>query len=145
LGALCFEVFCQQTQSSLLNSLFVLKLKEGIPVDDERARYTGNVSHQCSVWFLWFYWQPISLLSIATCFVFAVLRLYQLFQRSAPICRPSLPSETTQQSTSLAYHAIYNDCLRRSHKLAARQQSSCRVGVLPPHEGYGILNKRSNH
>lgn len=42
LGALCFEVMFSQCQSSLLNSLFVLKLKEAIPADDERARYTGN-------------------------------------------------------------------------------------------------------
>ncbi|CAB9507095.1 expressed unknown protein [Seminavis robusta] len=42
LGALCFEVIFSQAQSSLLNSLFVLKLKDSIPEDDERARYTGN-------------------------------------------------------------------------------------------------------
>lgn len=47
LGALCLEVIFSQCQSSLLNSLFVLKLKEAIPADGERARYTGNVSLCC--------------------------------------------------------------------------------------------------
>lgn len=45
LGALCLEVVFSQCQSSLLNSLFVLKLKDAIPSDGERARFTGNVSH----------------------------------------------------------------------------------------------------
>ena len=44
LGALCLEVIFAQCQSSLLNSLFVLKLKESIPADGERARFTGRVS-----------------------------------------------------------------------------------------------------
>jgi len=44
LEALCIEALISQSQSSLLNSLFVLKMKETIPSDDERARYTGNVS-----------------------------------------------------------------------------------------------------
>ena len=44
LGALCIEVIFSQCQTSLLNSLFVLKMKDTFPNDDERARYTGNVS-----------------------------------------------------------------------------------------------------
>jgi ATP/ADP translocase len=47
LGALCLEVIFSQCQSSLLNSLFVLKLKDAIPADGERARFTGNVSFPC--------------------------------------------------------------------------------------------------
>lgn len=47
LAALCVEVFFSQSQSSMLNSLFVMKMKDSIPNDDERARYTGNVSDQC--------------------------------------------------------------------------------------------------
>jgi ATP/ADP translocase len=78
LGALCFEVFFAQAQSSLLNSLFVLKLKEGIPMDDERARYTGNVSHQYSVWFLRF-------LSVADLMAANCYYLYNVFSSATPL------------------------------------------------------------
>lgn len=43
LGSLCVEVLVSQCVSSLISFLFVLKVKEHIPNDQERARWTGTV------------------------------------------------------------------------------------------------------
>jgi ATP/ADP translocase len=43
LGSLCVEVLVSQCVSSLISFLFVLKVKEYIPNDQERARWTGTV------------------------------------------------------------------------------------------------------
>jgi ATP/ADP translocase len=43
LGSLCIEVLVSQCVSSLISFLFVLKVKEYIPNDQERARWTGTV------------------------------------------------------------------------------------------------------
>ena len=44
LSSLCTEVLVSQCVSSMINFLFVLKVQEYIPNDEERARWTGNVS-----------------------------------------------------------------------------------------------------
>ena len=43
LGALCAEVLLYQSVASLLSHLFVSSTKEAIPVDGDRATYTGKV------------------------------------------------------------------------------------------------------
>ena len=47
LGALFLEVLLCQSLSSLLNFIFLVKTKEGIPGDEERAGWSGKVSCGC--------------------------------------------------------------------------------------------------
>jgi len=49
LGVLCAEVLLYQSVASFLSHLFVSSTKEFIPVDEDRAMYTGKVRGQRSV------------------------------------------------------------------------------------------------
>jgi hypothetical protein len=50
LASLCIEVLTCQCVSSIINFLFFLKLKEYIPDDQQRARWTGSVSaYKCEI------------------------------------------------------------------------------------------------
>lgn len=116
LGALCFEVMFSQCQSSLLNSLFVLKLKEAIPADAERARYTGNVSKTLANGIC------DSLLcdysNILSSSLSVVLRLHQWIQRIAPVCGSTVVGQEGRKSTFVVNHAIHHSALRTSHDVA---------------------------
>jgi hypothetical protein len=53
LGALCSEVLISQCATSLVSFLFLLKGKELILDDADRARWTGNVSSRPSCAYLY--------------------------------------------------------------------------------------------
>lgn len=64
LGALCSEVLISQCATSLVSFLFLLKGKELIVNDADRARWTGNVSSRLSLMGIFFLLSHVCFISV---------------------------------------------------------------------------------
>jgi hypothetical protein len=113
LGSLCVEVLTCQCVSSIINFLFVLKVKQYVPDDQERARWTGMVSSS--------YVDTIFLENIGSrCTSLLrkpVLCVDQCFLWTLAICRITLFGEPCQRSSHMVGDALLNGVVCNAYEL----------------------------
>lgn len=140
LRAMFFEVILSQCLSSVLNFHFMVKVKETILDDEERAGWTGSVSlntqtlqHACRCD-----------MNVLTFWLATVLRVGEWYQWSHAIPRSSCCYEKNWPLLALDLHAVNH--VATDNTAAVRLWSFTEVDCvhISHHENHGIFTSRAS-